>query len=100
VCIVDEIYQGLSYDERYGRSALALDERIVSVNSFSKYFGMTGWRLGWLVLPPALVGAVERLAQNLYICPSISVIISVDHNFFLSLNCLINTVTGFSHITK
>ncbi|PTT79191.1 aminotransferase, partial [Pelomonas sp. HMWF004] len=40
------------------------------VNSFSKYFGMTGWRLGWLVLPPALVPAIERLAQNLYICPS------------------------------
>jgi aspartate/methionine/tyrosine aminotransferase len=70
VCIVDEIYQGLSYDPRYGRSALAIDERIVSVNSFSKYFSMTGWRLGWLVLPPDLVAPVERLAQNLYICPS------------------------------
>jgi aspartate/methionine/tyrosine aminotransferase len=42
---------------------------VIAVNSFSKYF-MTGWRLGWLVLPPSLVGAVEKLAQNLYICPS------------------------------
>lgn len=70
VSIVDEIYLGLSYDERFGHSALELGEHVVSVNSFSKYFGMTGWRLGWLVLPPALVAPVERLAQNLYICPS------------------------------
>ena len=70
VCVVDEIYLGLSYDERFGHSALALGEHIVSVNSFSKYFCMTGWRLGWLVLPEALVAPVERLAQNLYICPS------------------------------
>jgi aspartate/methionine/tyrosine aminotransferase len=73
VTIVDEIYLGLSYDDAYGHSALALagaGEHVVSVNSFSKYFSMTGWRLGWLVLPPALVAPVERLAQNLYICPS------------------------------
>lgn len=70
VTVVDEIYLPLSYEEHFGRSALALGEDIVSVNSFSKYFGMTGWRLGWLVLPPALVPAIERLAQNLYICPS------------------------------
>ena len=70
VTVVDEIYLPLSFDERYGHTALSLGEDIVSVNSFSKYFGMTGWRLGWLVLPPALVPAIERLAQNLYICPS------------------------------
>jgi aspartate/methionine/tyrosine aminotransferase len=73
VTLVDEIYLGLSYDERYGSSALAHDpaaEDVISINSFSKYFSMTGWRLGWLVLPPALVAPVERLAQNLYICPS------------------------------
>jgi aspartate/methionine/tyrosine aminotransferase len=74
VCLVDEIYLGLSYEERFGHSVLALathgDDAIVSVNSFSKYFGMTGWRLGWLVLPESLVAPVERLAQNLYICPS------------------------------
>jgi aspartate/methionine/tyrosine aminotransferase len=68
--IVDEIYLGLSYDERFGHSALAHGDDVISINSFSKYFSMTGWRLGWLVLPEALVPAVERLAQNLYICPS------------------------------
>ncbi len=70
VTIVDEIYLGLSYDDTFGHSALALGEHIVSVNSFSKYFSMTGWRLGWLVLPEALVAPVERLAQNLFICAS------------------------------
>ena len=70
VTIVDEIYLPLSYDARFSGSALALGEDIISVNSFSKYFSMTGWRLGWLVLPPSLVEPVERLAQNLYICPS------------------------------
>ncbi|MBU6258560.1 MAG: pyridoxal phosphate-dependent aminotransferase [Burkholderiales bacterium] len=74
ITIVDEIYLGLNYDQAYGHSALelgdGLGESVVSVNSFSKYFGMTGWRLGWLVLPAGLVPAVEKLAQNLYICPS------------------------------
>lgn len=74
VCVVDEIYLGLVYDERFGHTVLEHathdDDAIVSVNSFSKYFGMTGWRLGWLVLPPSLVAPVERMAQNLYICPS------------------------------
>jgi aspartate/methionine/tyrosine aminotransferase len=70
VTIVDEIYLGLSYEQRFGASALALGDHIVSVNSFSKYFGMTGWRLGWLVLPPELVAPVEKLAQNLFICAS------------------------------
>ena len=70
VTLVDEIYLGLSYDSRFGRSALACGDDVVSINSFSKYFSMTGWRLGWLVLPADLVEPVERLAQNLYICPS------------------------------
>jgi aspartate/methionine/tyrosine aminotransferase len=70
VTVVDEIYLPLSYEEHFGHTALQLGDDIVSVNSFSKYFGMTGWRLGWLVLPAALVPAIERLAQNLYICPS------------------------------
>lgn len=70
VLLVDEIYLGLCYDSRYARSALQLGEDIISINSFSKYFGMTGWRLGWLVLPPDLVAPVEKLAQNFYICPS------------------------------
>ncbi len=68
--IVDEIYLGLSYDDRYGSSALAHGEDVISINSFSKYFSMTGWRLGWMVVPPALVGAIEKLAQNLFICAS------------------------------
>jgi aspartate/methionine/tyrosine aminotransferase len=70
VSIVDEIYLGLSFEQRFGRSALSLGDDVISINSFSKYFGMTGWRLGWVVLPPALVEPVERLAQHLYICPS------------------------------
>jgi aspartate/methionine/tyrosine aminotransferase len=74
VTIVDEIYLGLSYDDAFGHSALALPnglgEQVISINSFSKYFGMTGWRLGWMVLPPELVAPVEKLAQNLYICAS------------------------------
>jgi aspartate/methionine/tyrosine aminotransferase len=67
--IVDEIYQGLSYDAP-PVSALSFGDDVVTVNSFSKYFNMTGWRLGWLVVPPSLVGAFEKLAQNLFICAS------------------------------
>ncbi|HVW52420.1 MAG TPA: pyridoxal phosphate-dependent aminotransferase [Trinickia sp.] len=67
--IVDEIYQGLSYDAR-PVSALSFGDDVVTVNSFSKYFNMTGWRLGWLVVPPAMVGAFEKIAQNLFICAS------------------------------
>jgi aspartate/methionine/tyrosine aminotransferase len=70
ISIVDEIYLGLSYEAHFGHSVLALGEDVISVNSFSKYFGMTGWRLGWLVLPPALLPAVEKLTQNLFICAS------------------------------
>jgi aspartate/methionine/tyrosine aminotransferase len=65
--IVDEIYQGLSYDGA-PTSALALDGDVITVNSFSKYFSMTGWRLGWLVVPESLVPVFEKLAQNLFIC--------------------------------
>jgi len=67
--IVDEIYQGLSYDAR-PVSALSFGDDVITVNSFSKYFNMTGWRLGWLVVPPSLVGAFEKLSQNLFICAS------------------------------
>jgi len=68
--VVDEIYLGLSYEERFGHSALAHGDDVISINSFSKYFSMTGWRLGWLVAPDDLVAPIERLAQNLYICAS------------------------------
>ena len=74
ITIVDEIYLGLSFDPAFGQTALAMsdafDESLVSINSFSKYFHMTGWRLGWMVVPDALVPVIERLAQNLFICAS------------------------------
>lgn len=70
ITLVDEIYLGLSYDPQYGQTALALDDDIISINSFSKYFNMTGWRLGWMVVPERIVPVIERLAQNLFICPS------------------------------
>ena len=65
--IVDEIYQGLTYGAE-DVTALALEaENLIVVNSFSKYFGMTGWRVGWLVVPHELVPTMEKLAQNLYL---------------------------------
>lgn len=65
--VCDEIYQGLQYDAP-PQTALALgDDNIVVINSFSKFFGMTGWRVGWLVAPEGLVEPLERLAQNLFI---------------------------------
>ncbi|MCM0043005.1 MAG: pyridoxal phosphate-dependent aminotransferase [Burkholderiaceae bacterium] len=67
--LVDEIYQGLSYDAP-PFTALELGDDIVVINSFSKYFCMTGWRLGWLVVPPAMLPAIEKLAQNFFICAS------------------------------
>ena len=74
VTMIDEIYLGLSYEEHFGHTALAmpgaLGQSVISINSFSKYFNMTGWRLGWLVVPEALAPVVERLAQNLFICAS------------------------------
>ena len=70
ITLVDEIYLGLSYEETYSHSALGLSDQIISINSFSKYFNMTGWRLGWLVVPDALVDVVEQIAQHLFICPS------------------------------
>jgi aspartate/methionine/tyrosine aminotransferase len=70
ITLLDEIYLGLSYDETFGHTGLGLDDQVISINSFSKYFNMTGWRLGWIVVPEALVPVVERLAQNLFICPS------------------------------
>ena len=68
--IVDEIYHGLDYDTDDKWSALELGEDVIVVNSFSKYFGMTGWRLGWMVVPETATAALEKLAQNLFICAS------------------------------
>ena len=74
ITLIDEIYLGLSYEEHFGHTALAMPDgagqSIISINSFSKYFSMTGWRLGWLVVPEALVPVIERIAQNLFICAS------------------------------
>ena len=70
ITLVDEIYLPLSFDAQYGQTALAVDDSVISLNSFSKYFNMTGWRLGWMVVPEKLVAVIERLAQNLFICPS------------------------------
>jgi aspartate/methionine/tyrosine aminotransferase len=66
--ISDEIYHGLSYGHA-AATALAYAEDAVVINSFSKYFSMTGWRVGWMVVPPDLMRPIERLAQNLYISP-------------------------------
>lgn len=65
--IVDEIYLGLSY-ENEARSALTLDDDIIVINSFSKYFHMTGWRLGWMIVPERLAGPIEKMAASLAIC--------------------------------
>ena len=70
ITLIDEIYLALSHDDQFGHTALSIDDQIISINSFSKYFNMTGWRLGWMVVPPSLVPVIERLAQNLFICPS------------------------------
>ena len=71
--IIDEIYLNLSYGKPDGRplqSVLSIDSNAIVINSFSKYFGMTGWRLGWCIVPSEMIPVMERLAQNYYICPS------------------------------
>ncbi|GAC58446.1 valine--pyruvate transaminase [Gordonia hirsuta DSM 44140 = NBRC 16056] len=70
--IIDEIYLGLADDAPDGsppKSIAADDPGAIVVNSFSKYFGMTGWRLGWMVIPEQMIPVAEKLAQNYYICP-------------------------------
>lgn len=69
VLLVDEIYQGLLYDEE-DVTALSIADDVWVINSFSKYFGMTGWRLGWLVVPEAALDAANRLAQNIFLSAS------------------------------
>lgn len=66
--VSDEIYHGLHYEGR-AVSALEIGDAACVINSFSKYFSMTGWRLGWMVVPETHIRTVERLAQNLFICP-------------------------------
>jgi aspartate/methionine/tyrosine aminotransferase len=66
--ISDEIYHGIQYEGR-AISALEISDDVYVINSFSKYFSMTGWRVGWMIVPESHVRVVERLAQNLFICP-------------------------------
>ncbi|MCY1264001.1 Aspartate aminotransferase [compost metagenome] len=71
--IVDEIYLGLTFSDAkdcHPKSAVCIDPEAIVINSFSKYFGMTGWRLGWCIVPTKMTPVIERLAQNYYICPS------------------------------
>ena len=67
--ISDEIYHGLTYGSITATTAAAFSDDAIVVNSFSKYFSMTGWRLGWMIVPPSLLRAVECLAQNFFISP-------------------------------
>ena len=91
--ISDEIYHGLDYAFR-AQSAAALSANTIVVNSFSKYFCMTGWRIGWMVVPPSLLRAVERLQQNLAISvPTLSQIAA--QAAFDGLDELENTKHGY-----
>ena len=65
--ISDEIYHGIEYEAK-AVSALEISDDVYVINSFSKYFSMTGWRVGWMVVPPEHVRTIERLAQNMFIC--------------------------------
>jgi len=65
----DEIYHGLTYGDAPPTTALSVAPEAIVINSFSKYFSMTGWRIGWLIVPKDIVRPMERLAQNLYISP-------------------------------
>ena len=67
--VSDEIYHGIQYD-KVPVTALEISDDVYVINSFSKYFSMTGWRIGWMVVPQDHVRTIERLAQNLFICPS------------------------------
>lgn len=66
--ISDEIYHGLTY-ETDAMSALSFSDDAIVINSFAKYFSMTGWRIGWMVVPEGMARTIENLAQNLFICP-------------------------------
>lgn len=65
----DEIYHGVSYGHVHEASALQFSQKAIAINSFSKYYSMTGWRLGWMVVPLSLVDTMNRLSENIYISP-------------------------------
>ena len=80
-------------------SSLAIDPELIVVNSFSKYFGMTGWRLGWCAVPDLLIEALERAAQNLYIAPSaVAQYAALAHIRVRDSACLRNVVRDFSDV--
>lgn len=88
--VSDEIYHGIQYGSR-PVSALEVTDAVYVINSFSKYFSMTGWRIGWMVVPEAHVRRIERLAQNLFICPShasqVAALAALDATEELEANC-------------
>ena len=90
--ISDEIYHGIQYDRR-AVSALEISDDVYVINSFSKYFSMTGWRVGWMVVPAEHVRTIERLAQNLFICPShaaqVAALAALDCSRELEANCAV-----------
>ena len=87
--ISDEIYHGIQY-ENNPTSALEITDNCYVINSFSKYFSMTGWRIGWMVVPDDHVRQVERLSQNLFVCPphasQVTALASLDANEELQSN--------------
>ncbi len=90
--ISDEIYHGIQYDQR-PVSALEISDDVYVINSFSKYFSMTGWRVGWMVVPQGHVRTIERLAQNLFICPphaaQVAALAALDCAPELEANCAV-----------
>lgn len=75
----DEIYHGISYGNQKEASAVQFSDSALVINSFSKYFSMTGWRLGWMVVPESLVDAMNRLSQNIYInAPTLSQLAAIE----------------------
>jgi len=110
--VSDEIYHGIEYSHS-AVSALEISEDVYVINSFSKYFSMTGWRVGWMVVPEAHVRSIERLAQNLFICSphasQIAALAALDCSVELQSNLAIYTenrllmmdglaAAGFTHI--
>jgi len=90
--ISDEIYHGIDYGTR-AVSALEISDDVYVINSFSKFFSMTGWRVGWMVVPQPHVRRIERLSQNLFICPShasqIAALHALDAEPELRENCVV-----------
>jgi len=87
--ISDEIYHGIQYEGR-AVSALEISDEVYVINSFSKYFSMTGWRLGWMIVPDDHVRTIERLAQNMFICAphaaQVAALAAIDCDDELSAN--------------